>query len=126
MKAKSKSANEALANRAKTKGLPHRFQPGESGNPSGRPSLTPEQKQAHNELVTACREHTKDALQTILRIMQGSRPSLQLQAAEYIIDRGWGKATQLTELTGKEGGPVSLHVTIELQAPGKAPKVING
>ena len=86
------------------------FQPGQSGNPSGRPRKTEEQL----KLVEMCKERTPEALGTILEIMQaGENERNRLSAAQYVLDRGWGKPVQATEVTGKDGGPLEI-VRIEL------------
>lgn len=73
------------------KAHPTRFKAGQSGNPNGRPKKTAEQI----ELEAMCRAKTPEALETIMTIMQtGENERNRLSAAEYIIDRGWGKATQ--------------------------------
>lgn len=42
-----------------------------------------------------CREKTPEALAKILEIMDsGESDKVQLSAAQYVIDRGWGKAAQ--------------------------------
>lgn len=70
---------------------PHLFKPGQSGNPSGRAKKTPEQI----ELEAQCRALTPDALDVITKIMRdGDMEKNRLVAAQYILDRGWGKAAQ--------------------------------
>lgn len=67
------------------------FAPGKSGNPGGRKPKTEEER----TLEQMCREKTPDALAVIMRIMiDGENERNQLGAAQYVIDRGWGKAQQ--------------------------------
>jgi hypothetical protein len=67
------------------------FKPGQSGNPGGKKPKTEEER----TLEAMCREKTPQALGVILRIMEaGENERNQLGAAQYVIDRGWGKATQ--------------------------------
>lgn len=67
------------------------FAKGQSGNPGGRPKRTQEEV----DLIVACKGKTKDALDTITRLMMSAdKDSVKLSAATYLIDRGWGKATQ--------------------------------
>lgn len=72
---------------------PGTFQPGQSGNPSGRPKV-PE------EIKSAFREHTLEAVETLVKIMNapGAKDADRLRAAEVILDRGWGKAAQSMEV----------------------------
>lgn len=73
------------------------FQPGQSGNKVGRPAKTDEER----TLEAMCREKTPDALGTILDIMRESQNDrARLSAAQYVVDRGWGKARESLELSG--------------------------
>lgn len=96
------------------------FQPGQSGNPSGRPKKTEEER----TLEALCREKTPAALNTILEIMNKGTERNRLAAAEYVIDRGWGKATQRQEAIEK----VTAQVRYVAELPPRAPRVpvING
>lgn len=77
------------------------FKPGRSGNPGGRPKKTEEQR----TLEHMCREKTPDALQTVLGIMSdGENERNRLSAAQYVIERGWGKATQPIDQNIEAGG----------------------
>ena len=75
-------------NRKKTE-KPTTFKPGQSGNPNGRPKQPKEFK----DLVKA---NTVPALQAVIEIMNDphTKPNDRLKAAELIIDRAYGKATQ--------------------------------
>jgi len=84
------------------------FKPGQSGNPLGGPKKTEEQK----TLEMMCRDKTPAALETILSIMvAGDNERNKLAAAQYIIDRGWGKAAQIVRGEGENGSiPLSLSI----------------
>lgn len=86
------------------------FPKGTSGNPKGRPKKGQEQL----NLEKLCREKTTEALGTILSIMQsGENERNKLSAAQYIIDRGWGKAKETVSLTDQNGGaPKIIHEII--------------
>ena len=75
------------------------FKPGQSGNPSGRPAKTEEQR----TLEAMCREKTVEALAVVLNIMEnGQNERSQLAAAEIVIERGHGKPVERQE-QGKPG-----------------------
>ncbi|MGA3007609.1 MAG: DUF5681 domain-containing protein [Opitutaceae bacterium] len=66
-----------------------RFQPGQSGNPGGRPK-------SDFALGELARKHTRMALACIVSIMQDAdaSPVARVRAAEAILDRGYGKPGQ--------------------------------
>ena len=73
------------------------FQPGQTGNPGGRPKKTDEER----TLEQLCKEKTTEALDTILYLMvEGQQERARLAAAQYVMDRGWGKAKESIELSG--------------------------
>ena len=73
------------------------FQPGQTGNKGGRPKKTDEER----TLEAMCKDKTPEALETILDIMgNGKQERAKLAAAQYVIDRGWGKAKESVELSG--------------------------
>ena len=89
-----------------TKNMPRGqpFEKGKSGNPGGRPKRTPEEV----DLIEACQTKTHAALETILQLMQESdNDRVKLAAAQYVIERGWGKSPERIEL---------LAATVDLTA----------
>ena len=72
------------------------FQKGQSGNPGGRPKAIAEVKQL-------AREHTADAIQTLVSIMSDSKspPAARVSAANTLLDRAYGKPPQ--HITGENG-----------------------
>lgn len=67
------------------------FKPGQSGNPSGRPKTPQEFK----DIVKA---NTVDAIKKVLYLMNNAdKEDIQLKAAQEILDRGLGKATQVID-----------------------------
>lgn len=83
------------------------FAKGQSGNPGGRAKRTQEEI----DLVEACKKRTPKALEVIGEIMEnGENERNRLSAAQYLIDRAYGKAVQQTELTGKGGEPFTIQI----------------
>jgi hypothetical protein len=82
-------------NKEKSTGKRQGFKPGVSGNPSGRPKKTAEEW----DLINACKAKAPEALEVMVRIMySGENERNQLSAAQAIIERGFGKAVQPTDI----------------------------
>ena len=94
----AENSNET-AKKSRGKGKP--FQPGQSGNPGGRPKKI-------NELVDKCQDLTGECADVLANILKDEkeRTTDRIKAAEIILAYGWGKPKQQTELTGKDGGPL--------------------
>ncbi|WP_458438733.1 portal protein [Methylorubrum extorquens] len=68
------------------------FQPGQSGNPGGRPK-------AAGRVRDAAREHTEAALAVLVQIATaGESEAARVAAANAILDRGYGKPTQTADV----------------------------
>lgn len=75
-----------------------KFAPGTSGNPGGR---------KHGPDVSAlAREHTAAAIAALVKALEVPRE--RVQAAQILLDRGWGKAVQQIETT--HGDSIHLHL----------------
>ena len=77
------------------------FQKGQSGNPAGRP-------RKGNTLAEAIRSGVspEKIYQRVLEILASDDEKAAMQAANFLADRGWGKAPQTLEVTS-EGGVVA-------------------
>jgi Family of unknown function (DUF5681) len=75
-----------------------KFQKGQSGNPGGRPTVLA-------KVRALARQRTEDALQVLVEIAtnKDASPAARVVAAVAVLDRGWGKPVQQTEL-GTPGG----------------------
>lgn len=73
----------------------------------GRQKGTPNRITA--DIKALAQEYGPEAIATIVGIMRNSEnDTARLAASKEIVDRGYGKAMQGVELTGKDGAPVAI------------------
>lgn len=80
---------------------------GVSGNPGGRPREV-------GHVRELARQHTAEAIQTLAMVMRDpDQPGrARVAAAEALLDRGWGRPPQATEVSGPGGGPIWVAGTM--------------
>ena len=83
------------------------FEPGQSGNPSGRSKKS-------NAAAGKCREHTDKAIAVLIKSLASEKEDVALKAAEQILNRGWGKPQEYVEVSGDEENPLRQKITVEL------------
>ena len=77
---------------------PHKFKKGQSGNPNGRPKKLPEL----DKLLADVLGEEKDgitAAEAILKKLRQMAAQANIRAAEVLLDRGYGKPKQHTDIT---------------------------
>lgn len=107
---RKKQATKKPAQKAEKAENGGRFKPGQSGNPAGRPKVVA-------VIRDMAREHGKEAVEKLVEIMRGDDPKLARAAACDILDRGYGKPTQMIASDDDAGG---LTVVIRQAIGGRA------
>lgn len=87
--------------------------------PKGLPKTGGRQKGSPNkataDIKALAQEYGQAAVHTLAEIMQDvAQPSAaRVSAAKELMDRGYGKAMQPTELTGKDGAPFAYEFVVK-------------
>jgi hypothetical protein len=66
------------------------FQPGQSGNPSGKGGL-------YHEAQRICREASPAAARRMVELMSSTDERVALMAADKVLERAWGKPKQMPQ-----------------------------
>jgi hypothetical protein len=78
---------------------------------SGRKKGTPNKATA--DIKALAQQYGPQAIETLATLMQSADSAqAQIAAAKELLDRGYGKATQLTEVTGKDGSALAWQFMI--------------
>jgi len=95
-----------------------RFQPGQSGNPGGRPK-------GYGDLREIARKHTDTAIQTLVDVLNdpGAPPSARVSASIALLDRGYGKPeTSLSvRQEGSSWAELMLRLSKQPDTPAETP-----
>ncbi len=85
------------ANRTKT----GQFKPGQSGNPTGRPKIPEDVREATR---AACPK----AVAVLIELLDDKKSLIRLEAAKTLLDRGYGKAVQMQDISLDVAGTLDL------------------
>lgn len=88
-------------NRTKT----GQFQKGCSGNPSGRPKLDP-------EIVKTIRSACPHAVERLIEFVDDKNPKIAMWAITELLDRGYGKPTQVQSVSMDLSGGLDLRAHV--------------
>lgn len=92
------------ANSTKTaRGRP--FKPGQSGNPSGRPKMPEDMRQM-------LRDAGPELVRKLLEYTEHSNPKIAMWAITEALDRGYGKATQMQDISVDMAGSLDLEAQV--------------
>lgn len=95
---------------------------GQSGNPAGRPRLTG----AERELRDLARAETAASLRKLIELRDAAdKQEVQARCAEALLDRGWGKSVQPTEVTVGEELREALQLLQEKLTPEEYGRVLD-
>lgn len=72
----------------------HRWKPGQSGNPKGKPPIP-------KAVVELARAHTEEAIAKLADWMRGNNAAASIAAARIILERAWGLPKQQVEVSGE-------------------------
>ena len=89
-------------NRTKT----GKFKAGQSGNPGGRPKIPEDVKEATR---AACPK----AVAVLVELLDDSKALIRLEAAKTLLDRGYGKAVQMQDVSLDVAG--NLDITAQIR-----------
>jgi hypothetical protein len=89
--------------RGNTNNLKPYWVKGQSGNPKGRPK-------APEDIAALCRVHTVECINVLVETMRLKSHKDRIQAAQTLLDRGWGKPRQSVELSA-DSDAIGLHLT---------------
>lgn len=90
-----------------------------AGRPKGIPKTGGRVKGVPNKITAdikaLAQEYGPAAIRTLAEIMQDTEQAApaRVAAARELVDRGYGKAVQATEITGKDGAPLAYEFRVQ-------------
>lgn len=89
---------------------------GQSGNPGGRSPRVGPNGETVAELA---RTHTKEAIDALVRVVKNDSHPQQVNAANALLDRGWGKPKESMDLDARvEGTGVPVIQIVRVSSDG--------
>lgn len=85
------------------------FQKGKSGNPAGKPPVSPAALIERRDAREMAQLYTQEAVETYAKWMRSSDPVISMQATDRLIDRGWGRVVEKKEISGADGGAIRIE-----------------
>lgn len=62
---------------------------------------------------------TEESIGTVVDLMRnGEREATKMQAAQFLIERGWGKAVDRVEITGEDGEAIQQTTELVIKVIG--------
>lgn len=59
---------------------------------------------------------TEEAVATVVDVMRsGEQERNRMEAAKWVIDRGWGKALERVEMTGEDGDAIKTETELVIR-----------
>lgn len=86
------------------------FQPGQSGNPGGRPKETA-------EIKAAARLHGKKAIEKLAALLDSPDDRTVIAASQALLDRGYGKPAQAITGGDEDDLPIKVDGVLKLVRP---------
>lgn len=88
-----------------------KWKPGESGNPNGRPRKLPDLDRLMEQILGEEKDGIT-AVEAILKTLRQKAARGDTKAANLLLDRGYGKPKQKTEITGAEGEKLTVNFNL--------------
>lgn len=96
------------------------FQPGQSGNPGGRPKMPDALKARIAKLAS------KDAVDVLQNALKSADEKVRLQAAGMLMDRAWGKAITPSDVKVSGADLAGEHLKVLRDRMGQRPALVAG